>query len=520
MVFFVDRVRVHLKAGDGGDGCVSTRREKFRPLAGPDGGSGGDGGHIVFEASDQFNSLLEYHRRPHRTAGSGAAGAGDYRDGAAGESTILPVPLGTVIKNEAGQVLADLQTQGKRFIAAHGGVGGLGNNALSSPKRKAPGFALLGTKGDKFTLALELQSLADVALVGFPSAGKSSLIAALSAARPKIADYPFTTLQPNLGVVSVADTTFTVADVPGLIPGASEGKGLGLEFLQHIERAGIIVHVIDCATLENNRDPVSDLLAINRELSAYPTQTGRTPLAQRQQLIALNKVDVSDARDLASLVRPELQTMGYRVFEISAVSGEGLTDLRFAILELLQVEKQRLQRDRDEASPVISLKPQAREKGPGFRISVEPQADDVLYRVLGDKPERWVEQTDFANDEAVGFLADRLAKIGVEDELLKAGASAGASVVVGPGEGVVFDWEPSIASAAEVLLGSRGSDARVDRRQVRRTTKERREQYHEMMDAKARARAQIAGQIAAGGDDPILPENVDVAGAEEKTADV
>ncbi len=292
MVTFVDRVTLHLRAGKGGNGCVSVRREKFKPLAGPDGGNGGSGGDVVLVADPQVTTLLSYHHSPHRSAGNGGFGMGDNRSGALGEDQELPVPLGTVVKDSDGNVLVDMLTPGMRFVAAPGGLGGLGNAALASPKRKAPGFALLGTPGWEGDVVLELKTVADVALVGFPSAGKSSLIAAVSAARPKIADYPFTTLHPNLGVVQAGDARYTIADVPGLIEGASEGKGLGLEFLRHVERCTALVHVLDCATLDPGRDPLSDLDVILAELAAYPVPDGQVPLLERPQIVALNKVDV------------------------------------------------------------------------------------------------------------------------------------------------------------------------------------------------------------------------------------
>ncbi len=335
MVTFVDRVTLHLRAGKGGNGCVSVRREKFKPLAGPDGGNGGHGGDVVLVADPQVTTLLSYHHSPHRHAGNGGFGMGDNRSGYNGESLELTVPVGTVVKDADGETLVDLIEPGMRFVAAPGGQGGLGNAALSNPKRKAPGFALLGTPGWEGDVFLELKTVADVALVGFPSAGKSSLIAAVSAARPKIADYPFTTLHPNLGVVQAGDIRFTVADVPGLIEGASEGKGLGLEFLRHVERCTALVHVLDCATLEPGRDPLSDLDVILDELGAYPVPEGQTPLLERPQLVALNKVDVPEAKDLADLVRPELEARGYRVFEISTVSHEGLRPLSFALADII-----------------------------------------------------------------------------------------------------------------------------------------------------------------------------------------
>ena len=273
---FVDRVVIHARAGNGGNGCASVHREKFKPLGGPDGGNGGRGGSVVLVVDPQVHTLLDFHFHPHVVAPSGKQGAGSNRDGAAGGDLEVKVPDGTVVLDEKGRLLADLVGAGTRFDAAAGGRGGLGNAALASRARKAPGFALLGEKGQARDLTLELKTVADVGLIGFPSAGKSSLVSAISAAKPKIADYPFTTLAPNLGVVSAGEHTFTVADVPGLIPGASEGRGLGLDFLRHIERCAVLVHVVDCATLEPGRDPISDIDALEAELAAYtPDAAGR-----------------------------------------------------------------------------------------------------------------------------------------------------------------------------------------------------------------------------------------------------
>lgn len=489
MVTFVDQVTLHLRAGRGGNGCVSVRREKFKPLAGPDGGNGGHGGDVVLVADPQVTTLLSYHHSPHRNGGNGGFGMGDNRSGAAGESLDLPVPVGTVVKDPDGEVLVDLVEPGMRFVVAPGGLGGLGNAALASPKRKAPGFALLGTPGWEGDVVLELKTVADVALVGYPSAGKSSLIAAISAARPKIADYPFTTLHPNLGVVQAGDVRYTVADVPGLIEGASEGKGLGLEFLRHVERCTALVHVLDCATLEPGRDPLSDLDVILAELAAYPVPEGQLPLLERPQLVALNKVDVPEARDLAELVRPELEARGFRVFEISTVSHEGLRQLTFALGDV--VARHRAAQASKPALERIVIRPKGADED--FRIRVEGGTYGPLYRILGDKPVRWVQQTDFQNDEAVGYLADRLNKLGIEDGLFRAGAIPGATVVIGEGDGVVFDWDPSMTSAAELATAPRGTDPRLDA-SSRRTTAERREQYHERMDAKADARAELEAE--------------------------
>lgn len=494
MVTFVDRVTLHLRAGHGGNGCVSVKREKFKPLAGPDGGNGGNGGDIVLVADTQTSTLLGYHRRPHRSSENGGFGMGDFRAGSTGELLELPVPVGTVVKSADGQELADLTEPGMRFVAAEGGQGGLGNAALASAKRKAPGFALLGTLGWEGDIQLELKTIADIALVGFPSAGKSSLIAALSAARPKIAEYPFTTLHPNLGVVQAGEVRYTVADVPGLIEGAAEGKGLGLEFLRHVERCSALLHVLDCATLEPGRDPLSDLDVILAELARYQVPSEQVPLLDRPQLVALNKIDVPEARELAEFVKPELEARGYQVFEISTVSHEGLRELSFALAAL--VEEHRSAAEAIPALERIVLRPVGKDE-PGFSIVVEGGSYGDVFRVLGQKPERWVQQTDFQNDEAVGYLADRLAKLGVEEELVRAGATPGATVVIGPGSGVVFDWEPTLTSTAELLTAPRGTDDRLNER-ARATRAERKASYHDRMDAKAEARAELAAEREAG----------------------
>jgi GTP-binding protein len=494
LVSFVDQVTLHVRAGDGGDGCVSVKREKFKPLAGPDGADGGKGGSISLISDPNVTTLLDFHFHPHRAAGDGGDGAGDFRNGHHGESLQLSVPVGTVVKTQRGVVIADLDEEGMELIIAEGGLGGLGNAALSSSKRKAPGFALFGVPGWRGDIILELKTVADVALVGYPSAGKSSLIAALSAARPKIADYPFTTLHPNLGVVQAGETRFTIADVPGLIEGASEGKGLGLQFLRHVERCSALLHVIDCATLEPNRDPLTDLDKILKELDAYEVPEGELPLTQRPQLIALNKADVPDALELAEFVKPDLEARGYKVFIISAISKMGLRELNFALAKL--VEEARRDKESAPVKPRIQLMQEKRSENK-FEIRREMVGDEEIFRVLGPKPERWVHQTNFANEEAIGYLADRLGKIGLEQELYKAGAEAGSTVVIGPDKGIVFDWEPAIASNAELIAGPRGTDARFDMRE-RRTTKERRQTYKERMDGKAAAREELRKEGEAG----------------------
>ncbi|WP_067568926.1 GTPase ObgE [Nocardia acidivorans] len=455
---FIDRVVLHVRAGKGGHGCSSVRREKFMPLGGPDGGNGGNGGDVILEVDGNVHTLLDFHFHPHAKGGNGKPGEGNNRNGKQGEGLLLKVPDGTVVMSTDGEVLADLVGVGTQFIAALGGRGGLGNAALVSKARKAPGFALLGEDGQERELVLELKSVADVGLVGFPSAGKSSLVSVLSAAKPKIADYPFTTLVPNLGVVLSGETTFTVADVPGLIPGASEGRGLGLDFLRHLERCAVLAHVVDCATMDPGRDPISDVDALEAELAAYQPalkgDEGLGDLADRPRVVILNKADVPDAAELAEMVTPEFKKRGWPVFTISAVSREGLRPLTFALAEMIQ--QYREAHPKAEAKRAV-IRPVAKGEV-GFKIIKDGEVEGGFI-VIGERPERWVAQTQFDNDEAVGFLADRLARLGVEDALVKLGAEPGCSVTIGD---YCFDWEPQISAGVETLLTRRGVDARLD----------------------------------------------------------
>ena len=477
MARFVDRVVINVHAGNGGNGCASVHREKYKPLGGPDGGNGGRGGSVILVVDPQVHTLLDFHFHPHVDAASGKQGAGNNRDGAAGGDLEVRVPDGTVVLDEHGRLLADLVGEGTRFVAAAGGRGGLGNAALASRARKAPGFALLGEKGQGRDLTLELKTVADVGLIGFPSAGKSSLVSAISAAKPKIADYPFTTLVPNLGVVSAGEHTFTVADVPGLIPGASEGRGLGLDFLRHIERCAVLAHVVDCATLEPGRDPVSDIDALEAELAAYrPTLQGDSTLgdlADRPRAVVLNKIDVPEARELADFVRPEIEERGWPVFEVSSVSREGLRELTFALWEMVRTYEA-------QQPVVVPRRPVIRPipvDSSGFTVASNPgHAGGFVVR--GVRPERWVAQTNFDNDEAVGYLGDRLARLGVEEELFRLGAKPGCAVTIGD---MTFDWEPQTPAGGDITPTGRGTDARLerndrigaaDRKQARRQRRE------------------------------------------------
>ncbi|GAA2528804.1 GTPase ObgE [Pilimelia columellifera] len=499
MATFVDRVVLHLQAGNGGHGCASVHREKFKPLGGPDGGKGGHGGDITFVVDPAVHTLLDFHFHPHVKAENGKGGAGANRDGANGRGLILKVPDGTVVHSADGEVLADLVGIGATFDVARGGRGGRGNAALANSRRKAPGFAELGEPGEQVDVVLELKSVADVGLVGFPSAGKSSLIAVISAAKPKIADYPFTTLVPNLGVVQAGEHTFTVADVPGLIPGAATGKGLGLEFLRHIERCAVLVHVIDMATMDPGRDPLADIDALEAELAEYGG------LADRPRLVALNKIDVPDGRDLAEIVRADVEAKGWPVYEISAATREGLQELKYAMAAA--VVAHRAANPPPEPTRAI-VRPKA-VNDTGFLIEADA---DGGFTVHGEKPRRWVAQTNFDNDEAIGYLADRLARIGVEDALAKAGAVPGCPVRIGGRE---FDWQPSVYAGVEYVPGSRGGDTRLEESLNRASASQRL--------AARKARRVRFEDLAAGQSTPGAPaaaaEGVATVGASAAGAD-
>jgi GTP-binding protein len=474
---------------------ASVHREKFKPLGGPDGGNGGPGGSVILRVDPDVTTLLDYHHSSRRRAEHGGHGAGAHRNGGHGEDLILPVPEGTLVTDRAGEVLADLVGPGTELVVAQGGRGGLGNAALASSKRKAPGFALLGEPGDELEIVLELKVVADIGLVGFPSAGKSSLIAAISRARPKIADYPFTTLVPNLGVVTAGETTYTVADVPGLIEGASEGRGLGHEFLRHVERCAALVHVVDTATMEPGRNPVDDLAVIENELSRYGG------LQDRPRLVALNKIDVPDGRDLSDIVIEDLRAQGLRVFPVSAASGEGLRELTFAMAEI--VAAARVAKGVAETTRIV-LRPPSADGGDDFTVAATDLSGQQVWQVRGTKPERWVRQTDFSNDEAVGFLADRLNRLGVEARLLQLGAEEGDAVLIGdPDNSVVFDFKPGIDAGAE-NLARRGEDTRL--MEKRPAVGRRRAIQAGMADrAEGEERADVARKLDRGESERAMP---------------
>ena len=438
---FVDRVTVHVKGGDGGNGSAGIRREKYKPLAGPNGGNGGDGGSVVFVADRNATSLLDYRFMPHRVAGSGTMGLGDNKDGSKGEDLILPVPCGTVVfeaRGEQGKAkhpgaqLADLRHEGDRCVVAQGGAGGLGNIALANKTRRAPGFALLGELGEERDVILELKSIADVALVGFPSAGKSSLIAAMSSAKPKIADYPFTTLVPNLGMVRAGEYSYVVADVPGLIEGAAEGKGLGHQFLRHVERTALILHVVDITGSYEGRDPLEDYRIINDELRRYASD-----LADRPQIVVANKCDASGVADRVQALKMAALEDGHEFFAVSALTGAGLQTLMLACGERVS-ELRRAIAEEQAAAPAFDEEKwerarKARDKR--FRVL---QEEPGAWRVTGTNLERMVVQTDWENEEAIIYLQHRMARMGVDDALIKAGCKNGDEVRI---LGYAFDFE-------------------------------------------------------------------------------
>jgi GTP-binding protein len=328
---FVDEARIHVKAGDGGNGCVSFRREKFIPRGGPDGGDGGKGGDVILQADAQLTTLLDLTYPRQIRAQKGSHGKGKDQTGRHGEDFLVRVPVGTLVRDDqTGEVLQDLLFEGQRFVVARGGRGGRGNTRFATPTRRAPRRAEKGEKGEERWFRLELKLLADVGLIGFPNVGKSTLLSRVSSARPKIADYPFTTLVPNLGVVEREDhRPFIVADIPGLIEGASKGAGLGLSFLRHVERTRLLIHLLDISE-ERSRDPVKDFHALNRELSAYDTS-----LQKKSQLVALNKIDLPSVRERVRTAESQFRKIGHRLYVISGQTGEGVEELMEAVSRTL-----------------------------------------------------------------------------------------------------------------------------------------------------------------------------------------
>lgn len=407
---FVDEVRIHVRGGDGGNGCASFRREKYRPKGGPDGGNGGDGGSVILRVTPGVATLAELARRPHRRAERGRNGQGSERHGAAGAEQIAGVPPGTIVRDSDGTVLADLVGEGATFVAARGGRGGRGNAALTTRRRRAPAFAERGEPGEEKWLWLELRVLAEVGLVGMPNAGKSSLITRLSAARPKVAAYPFTTLAPNLGVAEAAGARFVVADVPGLVEGAAEGRGLGLAFLRHLERCPVLCSVLDLT----GEDPAEALGILRRELAAYDAA-----LAERSMLIVGNKIDLPEAR--ARVEQARAAAAPHPFYPVSALTGEGVEDVAQALAEA--VARERALRPARDAPTLLRIRPEP--------DTVEVTRENGAYRVRSPRAERLVARFDLSNPDAVTYVQERLVGLGVEDALARAGAKAGDEVRIG-----------------------------------------------------------------------------------------
>lgn len=422
---FVDRVKITIKSGDGGNGASAFRREKYVPEGGPSGGDGGKGGGVYLLADTQMHTLMDYRYRKNYQAENGESGSNRNMHGKAGEDLILKVPPGTVVYDvETNRVLADLVNVGEKVLLFAGGRGGRGNARFATSVRQAPTFAEKGEPGVTREIRLELKSIADVGLVGFPNAGKSTLLSVVSAARPKIAEYPFTTLEPNLGVVSIAGRSFVMADIPGLIEGAHQGQGLGHEFLRHVERTRVLIHVVDAAGTEG-RDPLEDIKVINNELRSYSPI-----LASRPQIIALNKVDaVPDATQVQDMVS-RLAEQGFEAYPISAVIGEGVTPLLHRAMDLVE------QLPPAAAYEVESL-PELKQDVP---LAVE--IEDGVFFVRGTQIERLITRTNLENDEAVHRLQLTMKRMGVFDMLRKAGITEGAPVRIGEAEFSFYDEEP------------------------------------------------------------------------------
>jgi GTP-binding protein len=401
---FVDRVRVSLRAGNGGAGVVSFVRAKGKPKGKPSGGNGGPGGSVILRADPSVATLLRYKRNPHHIAGHGTHGQGELRHGKSGEDLVVPVPFGTLVTDEDGTVIADLVGEGEDVVAVRGGRGGRGNAGFVSPANRAPSVAEQGEYGDEEWFTFELKLLADAALIGFPNAGKSTFISKVSAAKPKIADYPFTTLEPNLGVVTVGDREFVLADIPGLIEGAAEGKGLGHEFLRHTERASVLVILLDPAETQLNT-PSEQLEILTREIADYSRE-----LSERPQLVLVNKCDLSE-------VTPSVDATG--AVPVSALTGEGITDALHAIADLVD----QAGRDAPERRGYVLHRP----LGSTFSVFREGNA----WRVEGQAAERAVRFADLTVLEAADMAARRLTRLGVDDALTKAGAEEGDEVRIG-----------------------------------------------------------------------------------------
>lgn len=449
---FLDEARIFVAAGKGGDGAVHFRREKYVPMGGPDGGDGGDGGSVILEADPSLNTLYSFRFRRRFVAEPGAPGTGNKRHGKQAAEVIVRVPPGTtVIDADTSQVLYDLAGPGERKTLARGGKGGLGNSHFATSTRQAPAFAEKGQPGEERWVQLELKLVADVGLVGLPNAGKSTLLSSMSAAHPKIADYPFTTLSPNLGVVAVDDFSFVMADIPGLIEGAHAGRGLGDQFLRHIERSRVLVHVVDAF----NSEPIAAFDEVTRELRLYDPA-----LADKPRIVALNKVDLPDARTNASSIARELERRGFRVFPISGVTHEGIPALITAIRSTLEGLGHR---------DVNGARESESEDGYVFTVRDDPHRFTIgrkrgRFTVEGETVERIVSMTDMESEEGVERLQRQLKRLGVLQGLEREGIRAGNLVTVGPFELI---WAGELEERLTARAGQRGPGSR--RRTVQET---------------------------------------------------
>ena len=434
---FTDLSHINVKGGDGGAGCMSFRREAFVPKGGPDGGDGGHGGDVVVVADAQLSSLIDYRYKHHFRAERGTHGKGAKRHGSDGADLILKVPLGTVVRELDAQTqkpvceLADLTQPGERVIVAPGGRGGLGNTHFVTSVRRAPAFAEKGEPALEHWIELEMKLMADAALVGMPSVGKSSIIARISAARPKVADYPFTTLVPNLGVARAANgQSFVAADVPGLIEGASEGKGLGHQFLRHIERTALILHVVDITGGYEARDVVEDYKTINAELSAYAEELSRRP-----QIVVANKCDLPGYEDEIDRLRAAAEADGHEFFAVSAATGGGLDELVTWVAAQVAELREELAAAEPERDLTEKWERDRQRRDSAIRISREERN---AWRVTGGSIERMVVQTDWENEDAVAYLQHRFSRCGLDDKLRRAGAVTGDEIRI---LGFAFDYE-------------------------------------------------------------------------------
>lgn len=460
---FTDLSHINVKGGDGGAGCMSFRREAFVPKGGPDGGDGGHGGSVIVEADAQLSSLIDYRYKHHFRAGRGTHGQGARRYGRDGEDLVLKVPLGTVVRELDPQSqtpmyqIADLTQPGERVIVAPGGAGGRGNIHFVTSVRRAPAFAEKGEPALEHWIELEMKLMADAALVGMPSVGKSSIIARISAARPKVADYPFTTLVPNLGVArATSGQSFVAADVPGLIEGASEGKGLGHQFLRHIERTALIMHVVDVTGGYEGRDVIEDYATINAELAAYASE-----LAVRPQVVVANKCDLPGCEKAVERLRAAAEADGHEFFAVSAATGLGLD----ALVNRVAAMVADLRREVAAAEPERDLtETWERDRQRRDKRMVIRREERHVWRVSGAAIERMVVQTDWENDEAVAFLQHRFDRCGLDLQLAKAGAVNGDEIrILGFAftyEGEVADDEYSEVNEAEEELFADSDDAK------------------------------------------------------------